>query len=80
MVGGHQSGPAACTLARVKAVQDLISLYYEKIVGTAAPSNLTVAFEQASGDAQFGGAPPRDELTVGGGGPAATAAEALFQQ
>jgi hypothetical protein len=33
-----------------------------------------VTFEQVSGDEQYGGAPPRDELTVGGGGPAAIAA------
>jgi hypothetical protein len=58
---------------RAKAVQDLISLY-EKSAETTAPSSLTVAFEQVSGDVQVGGAPPRNELIVGGGGPEATAA------
>jgi hypothetical protein len=58
---------------RATTVQKLI-LAYEKSVGTAAPSNLTAAFEQVSGDAQYGGAPPSDVLTFGGGGPAAIAA------
>jgi hypothetical protein len=71
--GGQQSETGACTLDRVKTVQDLIGLY-EKAAGTTAPSNLTVTFEQVSGEAQFGGAPPRNALTVGGGGPGATAA------
>jgi hypothetical protein len=73
MVGGQQSGTGACALARAKRVQDLIGLY-EKSAETTAPSNLTVTFEQVSGDAQFGGASSRDDPTVGGGGPAATAA------
>ena len=73
MVGGQQSVTGACALARAKRVQDLIGLY-EKSAETTAPSNLTVTFEQVSGDAQFGGASPRDEPTVGGGGSEATAA------
>jgi hypothetical protein len=71
------SGSAAYTLARVKTVQDLI-LVYEKSVGAAAPANLAVSFEQVSGEAQYGGAPKSDVPTVGGGGPAATAAAGSF--
>ena len=70
MEGGQQSGTVACTLDRVKTVQDLVSIY--EIAGkSAATSNLSVPFEQVSGEAQFGGALPRNEPTVGGGGPAA---------
>jgi hypothetical protein len=73
MVDNLQSGSAAYTLARVKTVQELI-LAYEKSVETATPANLAVTFEQVSGDAQYGGAPQSDALTVGGGGPVAIAA------
>jgi hypothetical protein len=51
----------------------LIGLY-EKAAEATAPSNILVTSEQVSGEAQFGGAPPRNELIVGGGGPEATAA------
>jgi hypothetical protein len=80
MEGGQQSGTDACTPDRVKTVQELVGLY-EKSVGlisvfetagkSTVSSNLTVPFEQVSGEAQFGGAPPRNEPTVGGGGPEA---------
>ena len=60
--GGPTIWASRVSLARVKTVQDLISLY-EKSAETTAPSNLTVTFEQVSGDAQFGGASPRDEPT-----------------
>ena len=83
MVDGQLSKTAACTPDRAKAVQELVGLY-EKSVGlisvfeiagkSTVSSNLTVPFEQVSGEAQFGGALPRNELIVGGGGPAAAAA------
>jgi hypothetical protein len=70
MEGVQQSGTDAYTLDRVKTDQDLVSIY--EIAGeSSATSNLSVTFEQVSGEAQFGGAPPRNEPTVGGGGPAA---------
>jgi hypothetical protein len=71
----QRSGSAACTLAtlaRAKAVQDLV-VDYEKSVGAAAPANLAESFEQVSGEAQYGGAPKNDVPTVVGGGPAAFA-------
>jgi hypothetical protein len=71
--GGQQSETGAGTPDRVQTFQELISVFEEAEKSTAT-TNLSVTFEQVSGEAQFGGAPPRDELVVGGGGPAAAAA------
>jgi hypothetical protein len=83
LVGSCQSGTAAHILDRVKAVQELIRTFGKSREGeavvAAGPStgrdNLAVSFEQVSGEAQYGGAPKADALTVGGGGgPVAPAA------
>jgi hypothetical protein len=76
LVGSCQSGTAAHILDRVKAVQELIRTFGKSREGeavvAAGPStgrdNLAVSFEQVSGEAQYGGAPKADALTVGGGG------------